>query len=117
MRTLLERGDRLDAPPEDAAVALRVAQPWQAYNAAQVHEGELFETLLRELCDTVPQPPQTTGRPRLPLSDMLYGMGLKVYSTLSTRRAMSGIRDAVATGRMGKEPCFSTPIRYFERPK
>ena len=46
---------------------------------------------------------------------MLYGMGLKVYSTLSTRRAMSGIRDAVANGRMDKEPSFTTPIRYFER--
>ena len=83
----------------------------------QLREGEIFATLLRELCDTVPQPPQTTGRPRLPLSDMLYGMGLKVYSTLSTRRAMSDIRDAVADGRMGKEPYFSTPIRYFERPE
>ena len=99
------------APPE----AVRITQPWSAYNDAQVHEGELFAVLLRELCDTVPQPPQRNGRPRLPLSDMLYGMGLKVYSTLSTRRAMSGIRDAVADGRMQKEPSYSTPIRYFER--
>ena len=51
-----------------------------------VYEGELFENLLRELCDTVPQPPQATGRPRLPLSDMIYGLGLKVYSTRSTRQ-------------------------------
>ena len=77
----------------------------------------LFATLLRDLCDTVPQPPQANGRPRLPLSDMLYGMGLKVYSTLSTRRAMSEIRGAVATGWMCREPSFSTPIRYFERPE
>ena len=51
----------------------RVTQPWAAYNAAQVNEGDLFATLLRDLCDTVPQPPQANGRPRLPLSDMLYG--------------------------------------------
>ena len=70
-----------------------------------MREGELFAILLRELCDTVPQPPQTNGRPRLPLGDMLYGMGLKVYSTLSTRRAMSGIREAVSAGRM----CLSRP--------
>ena len=100
-------------PPE----AVRITQPWQAYNDSQVHDDELFVTLLRSLCDTVPQPPQTNGRPRLPLSDMLYGMGLKVYSTLSTRRAMSGIRDAVANGQMCREPSFSTPIRYFERPE
>ena len=106
--------------PDDAEagpVAVRIApsRDWTAYNTAQVREGELFAALLRELCDTVPQPPQATGRPRLPLPDMLYGMGLKVYSTLSTRRAMSDIRDAVGKGQMCKEPSFSTPIRYFGR--
>ena len=30
---------------------------------------------------------------------------------------MSELRGAVADGRMGKEPSFSTPIRYFERPE
>jgi transposase len=108
-------GDVDDA--EMKPVGVRTTQPWQAYNTSQVYEGELFETLLWELCNTVPQPPQTNGRPRFPLSDMLYGMGLKVYSTLSTRRAMSGIRNAVSAGRMCKEPSFSTPIRYFERPE
>ena len=112
VEALRQRSERLDEEPPEA---VRITQPWAAYNEAQIHEGELVAVLLRSLCDTVPQPPQTNGRPRLPLSDMLYGMGLKVYSTLSTRRAMSGIRDAVASGRMCKEPSFSTPIRYFER--
>lgn len=95
---------------------MRLSQPWRAYNAAQVNEGDMFAMLLRELCDVVEQPPQLRGRPRLPLADMLYAMGLKVYSTRSQRRAMSDIRDAVAAGRMDAEPSFSTPIRYFERP-
>ena len=116
VEALLQRGEQQDNPTPEA-VGERVTQPWKAYNAAQVNEGDLFATLLRELCDTVPQPPQANGRPRLPLGDMLYGMGVKVYSTLSTRRAMSEIRGAVATGRMYKEPSFSTPIRYFERPE
>ena len=47
-------------------VGVRTTQPWQAYNTSQVYEGELFETLLWELCNTVPQPPQTNGRPRFP---------------------------------------------------
>ena len=93
VKALLQRGEQLDDPKPEALVK-RVTQPWAAYNAAQVNEGDLFATLLRDLCDTVPQPPQANGRPRLPLSDMLYGMGLKVYSTLSTRRAMSEIRGA-----------------------
>ena len=112
VEALLNRNERLKQEPPQA---VRSTQPWAAYNEAQINEGDLFATLLRSLCDTVPQPPQTNGRPRMPLSDMLYGMGLKVYSTLSTRRAMSGIRNAVANGRMDKEPSFSTPIRYFER--
>ena len=91
-------------------------QSWASYNDAQVREGELFGPLLRELCDAVPQPLQTRGRPRLPLSDMLFGLGLKVYSTLSSRRAMSEIRDAVAKGMMDREPNFSTPMRYLEKP-
>lgn len=118
VQIVLQREERDDGAVVETITTkqVRVSQPWPAYNAAQVHEGELFAVLLRELCDTVPQPPQLTGRPRMPLSDMLYGMGLKVYSNRSTRRAMSEIRDAVAAGRMCKEPSFSTPIRYFERP-
>ena len=50
------------------------------------------------------------------LADMLYGMGLKVYSTLSTRRAMSVMGAAVAAGRMDREPSYSVTIKYFERP-
>ena len=118
VQSLLERNEQLDDRPEaPEAVGVRITQPWAAYDTAQVKEGELFRTLLWQLCNTVEQPPQTNGRPRLPLSDMLYGMALKVYSTLSTRRAMSGIRDAVAAGRIGREPSYSTPIRYFERPE
>ncbi len=118
VQVLLQRaahpdGSTLVAPTPQR---IRLSQSWSTYNAAQVHEGEMFGALLRELCDTVEQPPQLMGRPRMPLADMLYGMGLKVYGNRSTRRAMSSIRDAVAAGRMNKEPSFSTPIRYFERP-
>ena len=54
------------------------SQDWPAYNAAQVNEGRHFVQLLRELCDTVPQPPkQGPGRPRLPISDVLFGVATK----------------------------------------
>lgn len=117
VQVILQREQQPDGTAvETRQVRVTCGQDWAAYNAAQVHEGELFGVLLRELCDTVEQPPQLAGRPRLPLSDMLYGMGLKVYSRHSTRRAMSEIRNAVAAGRMDVEPSFSTSIRYFERP-
>ena len=56
-----EYSDDLDDAEMKPVGGVRMTQPWQAYNTAQVHEGELFETLLRELCNTVPQPPQTNG--------------------------------------------------------
>ena len=113
VETLLQRSEQLHAEPPSA---VRVTpQPWQAYNASQVHEAELFEILLWELVSEVPQPAQTNGRPRLPIADMLYAMGMKVYTGFSTRRAMSGVREAVAKGRVGKEHCYSTTARNFER--
>ena len=102
VETLLQRSDRLDDEPPEA-VRL-TSRSWSAYNAAQVHEGEIFERLLLELVSEVPQPIQTNGRPRLPIADMLYAMGMKVYSGFSTRRAMSGVRESVAKGRVGREP-------------
>ena len=92
-------------------------QDWPAYNAAQTHEQEQFTKLLRELCDTVPQPPQAFGRPRLPLSDVLFGIGLKVYSTMSGRRAMTDFRDAQAKGLLDKAPSFTSTFRYLENPE
>ena len=91
-------------------------QDWPAYNMAQMHEQDHFVTLLRELCDIVPQPPQTRGRPCLPLSDMVFGIGLKVYSTMSGRRAMSDIRSAQAGGLMAQMPSFTSVSRYLGDP-
>lgn len=108
----LKREDLEDAPVAETGKL----RGWSVYNRAQINEGQWFKSLLRGLCDTVPMPPQTgRGRPRLPISDMLYGMGLKVYSNRSTRRAQTESRNAVEAGMMDVEPCFGTMIRYFER--
>ena len=83
---------------------------WHAYNGAQTHEQELFPYLLRDLCDTVPQPPSIKGRPRLPISDILFSIGVKVFSTMSTRRVMSDVRDAKAKGQID---CAPSPTAIF----
>ena len=103
-----------DGEPESVRVAL--GPSWTAYNLAQTNEQELFGTLLRELCATVSQPPQGKGRPRLPISDMLVAVGLKVYSTMSGRRAMTDFRNAQASGLLSTCPSFSTAFRYMEDP-
>ncbi len=53
-------------------VKVTYRQNWPAYNAAQTEEKSRFMLLLSDLCRSIPQPPQTNGRPRLPLSDMAF---------------------------------------------
>lgn len=97
-------------------IRVTYGQDWTAYNDAQTHEAEHFARLLRDLCTTIPQPPQSFGRPRLPLSDVVFGMATKVYSTRSGRRVMSDLRDAEAKGLMDKAPSFTSGFRYLENP-
>ena len=114
---IIQREERPDGTTiETKAMRVTYRQDWPAYNAAQINEGDHFAVLLRELCDTIPQPPQGRGRPRLPLSDMVFAVGQKVYSTMSGRRAMSDIRSAQADGMIDRMPSFTSVARYLENP-
>lgn len=88
-------------------------QQWAAYNAAQMEEKERFGVLLSELCAGVPQPPQRTGRPRLPLSDMVYASAFKVYTGFSSRRFNTDLLDANTQGAIGTAPHFNSVLRYL----
>ena len=117
--TVLQREEMKDGGVvETATVADTPQQGWSSYNAAQEHEQEHFAQLLRALCDTIEQPPrpQGAGRPRLPLSDMVFGSALKVYSTMSTRRAMTDMRNAQAAGMLDKTPSTASTWRCMEDP-
>ena len=105
-----------EAEPEAEPDRVALGSSWTAYNLAQTNEQELFGMYLKELCSTVVQAPQTTGRPRLPISDMLLAVGLKVYSTMSGRRAMTDFRNAQESGLLSTCPSFSTAFRYMEDP-
>ncbi len=89
---------------------------WTAYNTASCEEKSRFMALLHDLCQGVPEPAQTFGRPRFPLRDVLFSVALKVYSTVSTRRCMSDLEDACAKGYISKAPHYNTIIKYFEMP-
>ena len=102
---------------EAKTMRVTYGQDWPAYNAAQTHEQELFGHLLRELCDAIPQPPQGMGRPRLPLSDMVFAVGTKVYSTMSGRRAMTDVRNAQANEQLDKTPSFNSILGYLKKPE
>ena len=98
------------------SVKVTCTQEWPAYNEAQTHEQEKFVILLRDLCNGIPQPEYTFGRPRLPLADVVFGVAYKVYSTMSGRRFMSDMREAEAKELVTKSPSFASSARYLENP-
>lgn len=99
---------------ETVAVKKTYRQEWSAYNAAQTNEKDQFQTLLHELCQGIGGASQKTGRPRLPLEDMIFAATFKVYSTVSGRRFMSDLRDAHAKGHISQVPHYNSIFNYFE---
>ena len=91
-------------------------QEWSAYDDAQMHEQERFVILLRDLCNGIEQPTQTFGRPRLPLSDIVFAVAYKVYSTMSGRRFISDLREAETKELVTKFTSFASNARYLENP-
>jgi len=90
-------------------------QRWREYNAAQTGEKAEFLTLLRDLCGGIADAqPARPGRPRLPLSDVIFSAVFKVYSTLSGRRFMTDLRDAHARGMLTKVPHYNSIFNYLE---
>jgi transposase len=99
------------------AVRETYVQDWRAYNAAQTTEKERFLELLRDLCSGVTEPErQRNGRPRLPIQDVIFAACYKVYSTVSARRFMSDLRDALAKGFISKAPHYNSIFNYLENP-
>ncbi|AIF82371.1 transposase family protein [Candidatus Nitrososphaera evergladensis SR1] len=91
------------------------AQNWKAYDDAQCGEQDTFLKLLSDLCRNVDQPAYDFGRPRLPLSDMVFASALKVYSTFSLRRFMSQMQKAVAEGHVDTFCSYSSVSNYMRK--
>ena len=94
-------------------VRMTYSQEWSSYNRAQVEEKDTFMRLLSDLCSAVPQPPQSLGRPRLPLSDMAFASAFKVYSRFSSRRFSSDLREAQERGLIKRAPHFNSVSNYL----
>jgi hypothetical protein len=101
---------------ETVTVKKTYKQEWRAYNAAQINEKDRFLALLAELCKGIEEMPQSNGRPRLPLADMIFASTFKVYSTVSGRRFMSDLRDAQSKGFIVRTPHYTSVSRYLENP-
>jgi transposase len=91
-------------------------QDWSAYNKAQCSEKETFQSLLHELCKSIPESTEAkVGRPRMPIRDGIFCSVFKVYSTLSSRRFTSDLCDAQAKGYISRVPHFNPVLRVFEK--
>jgi transposase len=94
-------------------------QNWSAYNEAQTNEKDKFQSLLADLCNGIPLGPRVkkNGRPTLPLSDAIFSVTFKVYSTVSARRFMSDLREAQTKGFISKTPHYNSLFNYLENPE
>ena len=99
---------------ETVTVKKTYKQEWSAYNKAQVNEKADFLALLFAICSNVEEPVQTFGRPRLPLSDVIFSACFKTFSTMSGRRFMSDLRDAKEKGYLSKMPSYNAIFDYLK---
>lgn len=94
------------------------SQDWPAYNAAQCAEKGTVQALLRGLCDGIVTPAHPGRGPKpIPLSDAIYGMVMKVYMTVSGRRATTDIKACADAGHMTRAPHYNSLFNYFEKPE
>jgi transposase len=91
------------------------AQDWQAYDKAQTNEKIMFMKLLKDLCSSIEQPVYKFGRPTLPLSDMIFGVVFKVYSTFSLRRFTSDMKIAQKMLVIDKVPCYASLGHFMQQ--
>jgi transposase len=97
-------------------VRVTYRQEWSAYNAAQTNEKEHVAALLHDLCSAIENPVYQRGRPRLPLSDLVFCAVMKVYGGDSGRRTMSDLREFAAKGHIDKAPHYNSVFNAFENP-
>lgn len=100
------------------SVRVTYSQDWPRYNAAQCAEKATVQTLLRDLCDGIVTPPHPGRGPKpIALCDAVYAMTMKVYTTVSARRATTDIKSCADAGHMQRAPHYNSILAYFEKPE
>lgn len=92
-------------------VKVTYRQDWPNYNKAQCNEKRDFMRLLSALCATIPEPEQTMGRPRLPLSAQVFAIVFKVYVGFSARRFTTDLEMAKDAGLIEVAPAFNSTLK------
>ena len=90
-------------------------QDWPNYRLSRKNEKEVFMELLADLMKDVNNPAYEFGRPKNLLSDMIYAMVFKVYSTFSGDRFATDMRWAVEKEYLTKEVPCNSMFDYFNK--
>lgn len=88
-------------------------QDWHKYNLAKRREKLFFYELLKELCDVIPEPPQSIGRPRAKVKDLIFSLGLKLYSNYSGRKTCSDLMQAEKAGYVSQALHYNTLTEFL----
>src|SRR3989344_3872086 len=91
------------------------SQDWKNYNLSQQKEKELFMKLLSDITKNIRQPAYPFGKPTNPLSDTIYSMVFKVYSTFSGRRFSTDMQSAKEIGFVDKKIPYNSMFDYFKK--
>lgn len=100
------------------AIPKKTDRNWALYNLGQLNEGELVKIYLRQLVDTLEQPPaKKTGRPSLPINDLLFCSIMKVYGGKSSRRSYSNAREMAELNLVERVPCYNAINVCLSKPE
>lgn len=118
VRTVATAPDGSEVVTESVKVTRKTyTQNWPAYNRAQSAEKETVQALLRGLCDGIATPAHPGRGPKpLPYSDAIFGMAMKVYTTVSGRRASTDIKACAEGGHISRAPSYNAIFTYFDNP-
>ncbi len=94
------------------------SQNWPAYRAGRMAEKDVFGRLLSSLCSGIEQPTYAgNGRPRLPLSDVIFSGAMKVYTGMSADLSASDVRASRDKGLIEVAPHPNTVLRVMRAPE
>jgi len=93
-------------------------QDWPAYNLAQSIEKDRLQELLADLCSGLIDPEHNgRGRKPHPVRDAIFASVFKVYSTFSSRRFSSDLREAHARGYLATPIPGAKVPSFMENPE
>ncbi len=89
------------------------SQEWHKYNLAKTNEKRLFIEFLYDLSKIIKEPEYHFGRPSIPLKDLFFSVGLKLYSNYSGRKVMSDVKHSNSCGYTSTAPHYNTLTEFL----